>query len=129
MKSSWSRLGIRQLVIGNFLAIIMLLTGCSKPNSAYYSTHPEALVKAMQLCSNSNNNVKQCNDLRQVALEINAYMNELRNNPQLFGQEIIKLQSKLATSASLATSERSALTKELEQRMAVVRWLETPGGV
>ena len=53
-------------------------------------------------------------------------MDELRENPQLFGQSIISLQSALAQ--PIDKSQQVQLKQALAERMAIVRWLETPGG-
>ena len=113
--------------IGLVASIALLFCGCSEQhNESYYKTHPEALAKAMQICAEKPTKRQDCEQLKKTAQSLNRFMDELRENPQIFGQSIVKLQAALAQ--PIEKSQQVQLQQELAERMAIVRWLETPGG-
>jgi hypothetical protein len=113
--------------IGLVACICLLFCRCSvQHNESYYKTHPEALAKVMQLCAENSKERKDCARLKKTAQHVNRLMDELRENPQLFGQSIVSLQSALAQ--PIDKSQQVQLKQALAERMAIVRWLETPGG-
>ena len=112
-------------------------TACVAHNDRYYSLHPNALQAAIETCSKQNTGDASCEQLHAVATKVNKLAYQLRLNPQGYGQDILKLQE---TIAKQTLSLRGALNQselqssmmenkqQLEERLAVVKWLESPGG-
>ncbi|WP_133131257.1 hypothetical protein [Legionella yabuuchiae] len=113
------------------------LVACSAHDEQYYSTHPQDLQRALNNCPKDSPKQVSCRTLEMIANRINKYALELRTSPQGFGQEILALQEKIAQQEKALSQTRDqpdlkhALQEnkiELEQRLAVVRWLESPEG-
>ena len=120
------------------LPIIMtlLLMACSKRDDFYYRTHPLDLKEALNKCPNKAPNLVNCKRLHELSMHISNLADELRQNPQEFGQSILKLQNKIAeTKKTLNHTHDAKLSSMLEQlevqlseRKAIVKWLESPVG-
>jgi hypothetical protein len=122
-----------------YITILMFsicLSSCSEHNENYYLKHPSSMQQALDKCPEQSPLSMSCEQLANTAYRINTYVIKLRSNPQQFGKEILILQEKIAEQdkslqdnydqPELKESLR-ADKKELRQRMAVVRWLESPG--
>lgn len=101
------------------------LVACGKKNENYYWHHPESLQKALNLCPGTQPKEISCEDLQRIARKLNDYSYELRKNPQEFGGEILKLQQKIGKKSKL-NENTASLKNELQERLAVVKWLESP---
>ena len=117
-----------------FLSVILLFTACSEKNEHYYYTHPDVLQEALKSCANKNYTDSQCSNLKKIALHVNNLAFELQTNPQKFGIDIMKMQNQLSgdkTNSAQAVSQHkekdSTLQQHLDYRLAVVKWLESPG--
>lgn len=98
-------------------------------NAHYYSTRPEAITSAAKQCPEKAPSASvSCAQLQEIAMHLNALADELRANPQLYGQKIIALQSEAAKQRALPQSNSHALQQDLKERLAIVRWLESPEG-
>lgn len=116
----------------------VVLLGCSgKNDSQYYRLHPEELQKAIAKCSMASNSAVDCQELKDIAIKINTMAYELNMDPQGFGQKILALQTSLIELKARCKKEphnielKELLVKtqrELRQRLAIVKWLEAPGG-
>lgn len=111
------------------------VAACSAHDERYYSLHPNALQKAISQCPKSQPIEVSCEQLKMVASRVNELANELRSNPQGYGKKILSLQEVIAKQestlqkASDAPELQSSIVenkKDLEERLAVVKWLESP---
>lgn len=102
---------------------------------SYYRVHPVELQLVLKACSDSPKLDEKCNDLQIIAQQLNAQAYELQSNPQQFGQTILHLQEMIAkaTIELENTPSKSEIrtfleenTAQLQQRLAVVKWLESP---
>ena len=120
------------------LAIISLwMTACAAHDSYYYSLHPKLLQQALQACPAKQPSNISCDELKNIALHINESAYQLRLDPQGYGKKILLLQQTIAQQES-ALQEKSnqpdlqSSLKEnkrnLQERLAIVKWLESPEG-
>jgi hypothetical protein len=85
----------------------------------YYLLHHEALQKAMAQCPKFSPKNISCDELKNISLRANALAYELREDPQAFGNKILKLQQDASTTENKV---------QLAERLAIVKWLESPEG-
>lgn len=113
----------------------LLLSSCNAENEHYYRVHPEQLQKSVTQCEQQKSNSKKCQQLRMLAIEINQLAYALQRNPQAFGQDILKIQQKLAHLEQQQKKDQKSkeITLQIKQNkrllskyLAVVRWLESP---
>ncbi len=106
-------------------------------DASYYSLHPVELQKLLEHCPNKQPNDVSCEALNDVALRANQLVFELQKSPQLFGQKILSLQeakSMLEADLNRYPQKTELLTsiadhkQELGERLAIVKWLESPRG-
>lgn len=120
-----------------FLLSLMVMTtaACSAHDEDYYRTHPHELEKALKNCSLQPSETMSCGQLKLIANDVNELAYSLQVNPQGFGSKIISLQNQLAVKqAELARNPKQtelnesilSLQKELNNRLAIVKWLESP---
>lgn len=114
---------------------LLILSACQARDAHYYRLNPQALQQAIKTCPARAPGKVSCTELREAAEQVNHLAYELQMNPQRFGSKIIALQEELARQQARlaqAPKEEKLLTnikqnqKELEQRLAIVRWLESP---
>ena len=100
------------------------LSSCSEPHDAtFYSLHPKYLQEAIEQCPEQHpDGVTTCEELNEIATRANELISELHYNPQGFGQKILKLQEEGVTS----DTQNNAV--ELAERLAIIKWLESPKG-
>lgn len=120
-----------------YIALMMmpfLAMGCTH-DEAYYRSHMAQLQKVMNQCPDHHPAELTCEQLQKIALRANALSDELRFDPQGFGQKILALQESMSVDeASIeanrhqpALQESIALHQmELSERLAIVKWLESP---
>jgi hypothetical protein len=118
------------------LAMMSLwVVACSAHDENYYRMHPNVLHNEIKKCPDEQPQSLSCEQLTAVAAQMNELAYQLRSNPQLFGQQIMTLQTMLvAQEKSLQQNrEQPELTVEinknrqiLNERLAVVKWLESP---
>lgn len=105
---------------------VFFLSACSKQDMAYYQRHPQAVFLALQTCTTEDpKSHVSCHQLETLAQTFRKWVAELQTNPQNFGQKIIKLQVNCARE-SLSEGEQQNCRQELDMRLAVVKWLESP---
>lgn len=112
------------------------LVACASPkNEAYYRQNPQQLQQAVQNCSNQQSTHVSCERLAKIAQDVNELAYQLQINPQSFGKTILQLQQTLAQQqAELKANPNQAELKteieknkqQLAQRLAIVKWLESP---
>ena len=111
------------------------VSACTAHDEHYYSLHPSQLQKALTVCSKHSSSDLTCAQLKEIALHINKLAYELRLNPQEFGKQILSLQENIAQQESTLkkgspSPELDSLLIEnkqnLKQRLAIVKWLESP---
>jgi hypothetical protein len=90
-----------------------------------YSIEPQKVIEAWQSCQLKSELDENCIAIGHQAIELRDMIEVLQINPQSFGVEIMHLQNKLA-SKLIKTDERQILQKELNLRLAIVGWLESP---
>ncbi len=118
------------------LAILSLYSAISfAHDESYYSVHPKELLQAFNKCPGHQTTTLSCEQLKPIALRLNTLAYELRFDPQGYGQKILDLQESIA--AINLTSQHNTLpnesqsvlnvnTKNLNERLAIVKWLESP---
>jgi len=98
--------------------------------------NPVALQRALEMCPAQSPKTVSCSELRAIALNVNELAFDLRTDPQGFGLKILSLQQTIAKqqrdlksdsaqSEALSTSLKQN-QQELERRLAIVKWLESP---
>src|SRR3990167_9180440 len=92
------------------LFFCLLLTGCEAEPVTYDSLmqNPSRLQKESVICQ--QNEEPQCNIVRQAAQNFLQLINERRDDPEKFGQEIIQIQ------ISLSELAKQPGTKEMYQQ-------------
>lgn len=115
--------------------IVLGLTSCSAKDEQYYRTHPKVLQQAMKDCPNKQPSGLSCQQIEKVAVQMNTLAYQLQYNPQGFGAAILKLQQTIASQQIELTKSNAnnelhldlnKNKKELAERLAVVKWLESP---
>lgn len=115
----------------------LCLVGCVTHNERYYRLHPKALQLAIKECPKKQPGDISCEQLQTIVAQVNALAYQLRLNPQEYGNDILRLQETIAKqalglgNASNQQELQSSLVEkrqQLEERLAVVKWLESPGG-
>ena len=103
---------------------------------AYYRTNPDSLEKTLIDCSKSSAEEVSCDDLRNLANHLNSLAIAMQINPQGFGIEILKAQEKLAKqiapenqakNSSALLAEISKNKQDIQDRLTIIKWLESPG--
>ena len=103
----------------------------------YYSVHPNDLQKAIEACAQHKSKGMSCERLKNMASRVNESAYQLRANPQEYGKIILDLQEKVAKQeAALSGAHnqhegRASLDENkqrLQERLAIVKWLESPAG-
>ena len=108
------------------------MTACVAHDERYYSLHPNALQKAIIACPQKSPSTVSCEQLKNIAAHVNDLAYQLRLNPQGYGKEILMLQETIATQETNATDastmKRSIAEnkRDLEEHLAIVKWLESP---
>ncbi|MDR3504590.1 MAG: hypothetical protein P4L79_18640 [Legionella sp.] len=118
------------------ILVILGLTSCMKKDEHYYQTHPNELQQAIKSCPEQQPQGMSCNQIQEIAGRMNSLAYQLQQSPQGFGNKILALQETLAAQeqklktdttnkelqASIAQNQH-----DLEEHLAVVKWLESPG--
>lgn len=118
-----------------FCSCIGILTGCSEKPSSYYWKHPQVLRDALSQCQ-QNRESPTCKKLSSIGYSMNTLGQELQANPQAYGKTILNLQMELAKErakkqhagevSDQSTDTLEPIEQEIEQRLAVIKWLESP---
>lgn len=117
------------------LITVFGLSSCTEKDAQYYRYHPKELEQVMKNCPDKAPKQVSCQQLEEIAIHLNSLGRQLQYNPQEFGGAIIKLQETIAQQKAelLKESQNKELQEDLNknqsdlaQRMAVVRWLESP---
>lgn len=120
------------------IALPLLAGSCSASHDAsFYSLHPNALQQAIDQCPGTHPAGVACEQLNQLAVRANTLASELHDNPQAFGKKILALQEDLAKLTDELQNNpqqpelQAAINSnkmQLGERLAVVKWLESPRG-
>lgn len=104
------------------IAMPLLVSVCTADTKAHYKLHLSQLQRDIAQCPDRHPPNVSCEQLQQYAEHANDLADELHNNPQVFGQKILSLQE------SQAKQPTDQNTIQLAERLAVVKWLESPKG-
>lgn len=127
-----------RMIMGKYFlvaAISLMTTACAAQNEQYYKLHPEQLRQAIAHCPDKHPPEVSCEQLADVAKMVNTLAYQLQISPQGFGKDILALQEKIAKQRSTLKKEpnqsglKSDLDKNeqnLKERLAIVKWLESP---
>ena len=116
------------------MMVPFLAMGCTH-DEAYYRSHMTALQNVMNQCPAHHPAELTCDQLQKIALRANALADELRLDPQGFGQKILALQETLLqdqTSSEMNPSQPALQASvalhqtQLDERLSIVKWLESP---
>lgn len=124
-------------MIRRILLVIMTfwIVACSAHDEHYYSQNPNALQEALKNCEMQPTKALNCDQLREIALRMNELAFQLRGDPQGYGKQILALQQKVAdqeidleknSNQPDIKEQLSQNKKQLRERLAVVKWLESP---
>lgn len=121
-----------------FLVLASLwVAACSAHDEHYYQLHPKLLQGAIEQCSLQSTADMNCEHLKDIALRINQSAYQLRMDPQGYGKQILSLQELISKQeTSLRGNPEEKLLQEslhenkraLQERLAIVKWLESPEG-
>lgn len=124
----------RSLIIS---LLFLTVAACSNTDENYLLSNPGHLQKMLKNCPQSVPGAMSCESLEKTADKLNRLGFELRLDPQKFGQTILSLQESIAKEEKQCSvngsSPESATSlqqhrQQLKERLAVVRWLLSPGG-
>ncbi|CEK10970.1 hypothetical protein [Legionella hackeliae] len=113
----------------------MLLSACTVEDENYYRRNPQVLQQALKNCPDKKPSHISCEQLATLAASVNELAYQLQMNPQGFGKKILALQETLAKQRLELENNpnqpelKSLVEKnkqDLTQRLAIVRWLESP---
>ncbi|KTD21571.1 hypothetical protein [Legionella londiniensis] len=117
------------------LTLSLWISACTADEVHYYSTNPKALQKALDKCPDESPRHISCKKLESIAQQLKEYAFELRTSPQAFGKKILNLQETIArqeqallhnTNQPQLKAQLQKNKEELQIRLAVVKWLESP---
>ncbi len=121
---------------GAFLFFIMILAGCSPQNETSYSGNPKALQEAMKQCPQHAPKHVTCEQLSDLASRMNQLAYKLRSDQQAYGKDVLSLQETITAQRSTLEKNPNQIAlqhnlkqneRHLQERLAVVRWLASPG--
>ena len=105
-----------------YSVVIFLMTttiALAWPNN---TLDPKALEDKASVCDPLIDGKKVCSRLRHKSERLNRFAYELRVNPLKYGTKVLALQEKLKDPLASSKSNR-----QLKERLAVIKWLESPG--
>ncbi|KTC65177.1 secreted endonuclease (plasmid) [Legionella adelaidensis] len=108
------------------------MVACIASDEQYFRVHPEKLQEAIKKCPENSPKGISCEQLKDIAIRVNKLALQLRIDPQDYGKQILALQEEIAKqeySKNEDTVAKDDLVKNkaaLKERLAVVRWLESP---
>ncbi len=117
------------------ILVMLGLTSCMKKDEHYYQTHPNELQQAIKSCPEQQPQGMTCDQMQEIAGRMNSLAYQLQQSPQGFGNKILALQEtiaeqekKLKNDASNQELQTSIAQNQhdLEEHLAVVKWLESP---
>lgn len=120
------------LIIG---CCVLALSACQAQDVNDYRLNPARLQAAIKQCPARSPANVSCAELMDAAKDVNRLAYELQMNPQGFGSKIIALQEALVQQQQrlMAQPRQTELAlqiqagqKQLAERLAIVRWLESP---
>lgn len=120
-----------------FLFSLFLFTGVSLAGDIDYSKlNPLQIERDLASCPQNQPHFNiSCEQLRHIAERINDLAIQLQINRQGYGQAILAAQEKLAKQEELLNkngsdpqliSEIAANKQEINERLTIVKWLESP---
>jgi hypothetical protein len=124
--------------MNKYLVVILMVFGlssCNDKNEHYYMSNPKELEKAIKACPNQKPPGLNCDQVEQIGKRMNSLAYQLQSNPPGFGNKILALQQtiaqqKIELKANGSNEElKSSLQqnqKDLNEFLAVVKWLESP---
>lgn len=114
---------------------LFALSACSPQNEKSYLATPKALQEAMKNCPENPPKNVTCEQINEMATRINQLVYKLQVDQQGFGKDILALQQtitmerhSLQKNPTEATLQKNLKQNErqLQEHLAVVRWLESP---
>lgn len=109
-----------------YLILTLWASIAASHTERYYNLHPRVLQQVIAGCPNKQPRDLNCDQLRLVASRVNELAYQLRLNPQNYGKEILALQQQIAKQAQHQPTVDQK--HEIEERLAIVKWLESPEG-
>lgn len=116
------------------IVISFWMMACSAQDEHYYRVNPQALQEAIKNCPEKSPKGVSCDELKDTALRMNKLALQLRMDPQDFGKQILALQEEIAKQESELASKNASIKanglkekkEDLKERIAIVKWLESP---
>ena len=105
-------------------------TACAAHDKSYFKVHPKSLQEAIAKCPAVSPKMVSCEELHLIAIKVNEYVYSLRMSPQEYGKSILALQETIAKQSDKPEmkTQYENNVQELQERLAIVGWLESPGG-
>lgn len=97
----------------------------------FFSNHvlanfqPQKLIEQWQQCQEKQALDQGCIKIGHKVLELKTMIESLEYNPQAFGLDIMKIQNQMAEK-NISATEQKKLADELNLRLSIVGWLESP---
>jgi hypothetical protein len=117
-------------------AITIFANICQAQSKSDLSLTPWALQPEIEKCVNAKVNSPECQNIVLIANTINALVLEMQQSPQGYGLSILNLQMRIAeamrqnqqTKDPALDAQIQQEKHELAMRLAIIRWLQSPGG-
>jgi len=115
--------------------LLFVASICLAHDATYYSLNPKEIQQALDGCPARHPQDVSCEQLSEIATQVNALVSELRMDPQAYGRTILAMQETIATQAALTGTQQAtpALQAELiknqqalRERLSIIKWLESP---
>ncbi len=104
------------------LSLLLSLLWCG---SIYADIKPNLVLQKWEDCQLKSNLNANCVEINRKAIAIKELLQSWEINPQHFGIDIMELQQRIST-LSDDNQDKQKLQQELEMRLAIVGWLESP---
>ena len=104
------------------ISLSLLLFCCG---SIYADIKPNVVLQKWEDCQLRSNLNANCVEINHKAIAIKELLQSWELNPQHFGIDIMELQQRVST-LSDSDHDKQNLQQELEMRLAIVGWLESP---
>jgi hypothetical protein len=111
---------------------MIMIASISKLYAIDYMLDPKALQKAFDQCLTHDMHDISCDEIKRIVSDMNDNIHALQRDPLAYGQSILALQMRIAADERAqdkdTLSQLALNTARLKIRLAVIRWLESPGG-
>ncbi|MDF1756907.1 MAG: hypothetical protein P1U74_01220 [Legionellaceae bacterium] len=119
------------------LVYLVFFLSCSAfaEDANFYKMNPQKIQKELTSCPKKHLNGVSCDELNGIASHINDLAISLQLDPQGYGITILKMQEKLAKMIDLENKQQNDVEllaeinknqQDINERLAIIKWLESP---